>query len=244
MTSIVHGCACVHAPTSHRYNSSARLCVRKAGHVRDTMKRETRAMGAPLTHAVVPAGSDAPPRRFRRLCDAPIGCLPLLLMMIVLLTGSVPVDAQPKVPNILFVIMDDVGIDQMRVFGYGGATPPHTPNIDTIARAGVRFHNAWSMPACSASRATMFTGRYPLRTNVFDALGPFDIANSHVSRYEMTTPKLLKNSGYKSALFGKFHLGLQNNNPFGDGMPHALGWDYFSGWLDATGDPSSIDTTA
>src|SRR5262249_33820542 len=100
------------------------------------------------------------------------------------------------------------------------------------------------MPACSASRAVFFTGRYPLRTNVFDALGPSDIANSQVSPYETTTPKLLKSAGYKSALFGKFHLGLQNNNPFGDAMPRALGWDYFSGCLDETGDPSSIDTTA
>ena len=157
---------------------------------------------------------------------------------------AVPSAAKPKTPNILFVIMDDVGIDQMRVFGYGGPTYPPTPNIDTIAHAGVMFHNTWSMPACSTSRAVLFTGRYPLRTNVFDALGPSDLANSHVSPYEMTTPKLLAQRGYKSALFGKFHLGLQSNNPFGDAMPRSLGWDYFSGWLDETGDPSSIDTTA
>ncbi|HKN88000.1 MAG TPA: sulfatase-like hydrolase/transferase [Nitrospiraceae bacterium] len=46
-------------------------------------------------------------------------------------------------PNILFIIMDDVGIDQMKLFGYGGVTPPKTPNIDAIARAGVRFRNVW-----------------------------------------------------------------------------------------------------
>jgi hypothetical protein len=55
---------------------------------------------------------------------------------------------------------------------------------------------------------------------------------------------LLKQRGYKSALFGKFHMGIQSNNPYGDGMVRALGWDYFFGWLDATGDPSSIDQTA
>ena len=120
--------------------------------------------------------------------------------------------AQPRrrrIPNILFIIMDDVGIDQMQVFGYGGATPPSTPNIDQIADAGIRFHNTWSMPACSTSRAVFFDGRFPLRTNVFGALGPDDLANSQVSPFEMTAPKLLTQRGYQSALFGKFHLGLQ-----------------------------------
>src|SRR5262245_52468833 len=49
-------------------------------------------------------------------------------------------------PNILFVIMDDVGIDQMQIFGYGGDSPPSTPNLADIADAGIRFRNTWSMP--------------------------------------------------------------------------------------------------
>lgn len=147
-------------------------------------------------------------------------------------------------PNILFVIMDDVGIDQMRTFGYGGVTPPSTPTIEALADEGIRFHNTWSMPACTTSRAAIFSGRFPFRTNVLGALGPSDLANSMVSPYEMTTPKLLAQRGYESALFGKFHLGLQGNNPAGYGMVHDLGWSYFAGWLDETGDPSSIDTTA
>ena len=155
-----------------------------------------------------------------------------------------PASAASQPPNILLIIMDDVGIDQMKLFGYGGDTPPSMPTIDKIAGTGVRFSNAWSMPACSTSRAVLFTGRFPLRTNVYAALGPNDLANSQVAPYEMTTPKLLKKRGYRSALFGKFHLGLQANNPFGYAMPRSLGWDYFSGWLDETGDPSSIDKTA
>ena len=147
-------------------------------------------------------------------------------------------------PNILFVIMDDVGIDQMQVFGYGGETPPSTPNIAQIAGAGLRFSNTWSMPACTTSRAVFFDGRFPFRTNVLGALGPADLANSMVSPYEMTTPKLLAKRGYDSALFGKFHLALQGHDPAGYAMPYNLGWNYFAGWLDETGDPSSIDKTA
>src|SRR5215468_3122834 len=157
-----------------------------------------------------------------------------------------PPPKPPKTPNILFFIMDDVGIDQMKVFGYGGDTAPRTPNIDAIAKAGVRFRNTWSMPECSPSRAMFFEGRYPFRTNVFNAILAQDLANSQVSPYEITTPKVLKQQGYVSALFGKAHLSGSdvnpNNNPLGDGVIHTLGWDYFAGWLD--GAPFPIDTTA
>ena len=147
-------------------------------------------------------------------------------------------------PNIVLVLMDDIGIDQWALFGYGGGTPASTPNIDTLANAGVIFHNMWAMPACSNGRAALFTGRYPFRTNVFTAIGNNDLANYMVNPNEYTLPVLLKREGYKSALFGKFHLGLQGNDPYGFAMVHALGFDYFEGWLDDTGDPSSIDITA
>ncbi len=185
-----------------------------------------------------------------------------LITLTSLLAGCDSSDSQrpqPSPPNILFVIMDDVGIDQMTVFGYGGVGPfdvrdsdeqrptlrsPELPNIDSIAQQGIMFRNTWAMPACSTSRAVFFTGRYPLRTKVLGALGQYDLANYQVSPYEYTLPKLLKTRGYQSGIFGKFHIGLQQNNPFEYTMPSALGWDYFYGWLDETGDPSSIDTTA
>ncbi len=147
-------------------------------------------------------------------------------------------------PNILLIVVDDLGIDQWKVFGYGGNNPAPTPNIDTIANAGVKFHNMWSMPACSNGRAALFTGRYPFRTRVYTAIGSADLANYMVNPNEMTIPKLLRQKGYKSGLFGKFHLGTQDNNPYDLKMVTALGWDYYDGWLDETGDPSSIDTTA
>ena len=54
-------------------------------------------------------------------------------------TGQAAESGKPARPNILFIIMDDVGIDQMQIFGYGGTTPPLTPNINAISRADVRF---------------------------------------------------------------------------------------------------------
>lgn len=145
-------------------------------------------------------------------------------------------------PNILFVIMDDVGIDQMEAFGYGGLNPPKMPNLAVVANGGIRFRNTWSMPECSPGRASAFVGRYPFRTNIPGAIGKYDLANSQLSPYDMTTPKLLKNANYESAMFGKFHIAGPDNYPDGYGAPAALGWDYFYGWVD--GLPGSIDTTA
>ena len=148
-----------------------------------------------------------------------------------------------QAPNILLVILDDVGVDQMASFGYGGlTTPPVMPSIDAIADGGLRFRNTWSMPECSPGRAALFTGRYPLRHNIYQAIGTNDLANSHVSPYEVTVPKLLGQVGYESALFGKFHLGGPENNPAGNGLPGELGFDWFEGWLG--GLPASIDSTA
>src|SRR5690606_6385446 len=112
----------------------------------------------------------------------------------------------------------------------------------TIASAGIRFRNTWTMPECSPSRAAFFAGRYPFRTNVYQALGPNDLANSQLSPFDLTVPKLLKQAGYENALFGKSHLAGPENNEAGNGAPSVLGWDYFYGWVG--GLPGSVDTSA
>ncbi|MVW79104.1 sulfatase family protein [Bordetella sp. 02P26C-1] len=181
-----------------------------------------------------------------RLCS-----LPLAGLIALALAGcdgggshheSDPAPSPPQASNILFMIMDDVGIDQMAAFGYGGATPPKLPNIGAVANAGLRFHNTWSMPECSPGRASFFVGRYPFRTNIYQAIGPNDLANSQVSPYDVTVPKLLKRAGYENGMFGKFHLAGPENNEAENMTPRVLGWDYFYGWIG--GLPGSIDTTA
>lgn len=153
-----------------------------------------------------------------------------------------PTPDAPNTPNILFVIMDDVGVDQMPAMGYGGAVAPAMPNIDAIADRGIRFRNTWSMPECSPGRSALMTGRYPLRNNIYQAIGPNDLANSQIDPWEITASKLLATAGYTSAMFGKFHLAGPEHNQAGNGTPGELGWDYFYGWTG--GLPGSIDTTA
>lgn len=145
-------------------------------------------------------------------------------------------------PNILFVIMDDIGIDQLSTIGYGGATAAPTPTLDSLATAGLRFRNTWSMPECSNGRMALFTGRYPFRTNVNEAIAEKDLANSHVSPYDVTVPRMLRQAGYTSALFGKYHLGGPDNDQVGNGGPGKRGWDFFYGWTG--GSPAAIDSTA
>lgn len=154
---------------------------------------------------------------------------------------------QELLPNILFIVVDDAGVDQFEAFGYGGAVPAATDNINAIAQAGVRFRNTWSMPTCSPTRTSYFDGRYPFRNQVYNAIVSNTLANSQMSPYRATVPKLLReHANYQSALIGKMHLTGSDlgpdNHPLGDSALHSLGWDYFAGYLD--GAPYPVDSTA
>ncbi len=145
-------------------------------------------------------------------------------------------------PNILFIILDDVGIDQLAIFNPEADDPPQTPNINAIAAAGVKFTNHWTMPECSPSRSCFFTGRYPFRTGVDAALLSDDLPRAQVSPFEVTIPRVLATAGYRSALIGKYHLGETSNNPAGLRMPYSVGWDYFNGTLRSPGPPPDDKT--
>jgi len=155
------------------------------------------------------------------------------------LATAEPPPAPTPPPNILFIILDDLGKDQLGIFNPLDDTVPQTPNINAIAAAGVKFTNVMTMPECSPSRATFFTGRYPFRTGVTAAILDEDLAGAQVSPYEITTPKILKTAGYTSAMIGKFHLAGPDNNPDTYRTPSVLGWDYYNGNLQ--GGPPFID---
>jgi hypothetical protein len=145
--------------------------------------------------------------------------------------------------NILFVIIDDAGIDQFRAFNSGAIDTQlaQTPVIDAIFDSSVRFTNCWSMPECSPSRTCYFTGRYPLRTGVMAACLPTDTPRSQCSPYETTAPDLFKANGYDQAYFGKLHIGDPTLNPAGDALSWDLGMPHFDGT--PYGAPAFIDYT-
>ena len=157
--------------------------------------------------------------------------------------------AEPKQKsNILFVITDDIGIDQYKAFGYGGEPDEqaNTPTLDTLSKVGLRFANTWSHPSCGPTRASVMLGRYSIRTGMLSAPAPGDLPNSQVSPYEYMLPKVLRKAGYVSAVFGKMHLSTYTadspNLPYMNETMRKLGFDYFEGYLE--GGPASIDTTA
>lgn len=113
-------------------------------------------------------------------------------------------------PTILFILTDDMGIGDLS--GYGGTILP-TPNIDRMAAEGIRFTQYYSAsPISSASRAGLMTGRYPGHWNITSYLqSRAGNREAEMADYLLpeapTLPGALKTAGYKTAHFGKWHLG-------------------------------------
>jgi len=110
----------------------------------------------------------------------------------------------PRQPNIILIYADDLGYGDV---GANGAVKVKTPNIDNIAKRGIRFTNAHASSAtCTPSRFSLLTGRYAWRrqgTNI----APGDAALI-IPTNMATLPGMLQNAGYKTAVVGKWHLGL------------------------------------
>lgn len=143
--------------------------------------------------------------------------------------------------NVLFVILDDVGADQLRLTNPYGVDLARTPTIEAIAAQGVNFTNCWGMPECSPSRVCFFTGRFPERTGVGSPMTNPTLPQSQCSPFEATTPRILAEHGYQSKLVGKFHISQSENNPYGLLAPTSNGFNNFNGTM--LGAPPYIDPT-
>lgn len=133
--------------------------------------------------------------------------------------------------NILVLIADDLGVDQLAAYGLGTELAP-TPNLDGLAAQGVLFRNAWSQPTCTATRATIQTGRYGFRTRIGASIYPYSNAPA-LELGEVTLPEMLDlgtGARYAHAMIGKWHLGSYVVG--GDFAPNWAGYDHFSGSLE------------
>ncbi|HEY6506712.1 MAG TPA: sulfatase-like hydrolase/transferase, partial [Vicinamibacterales bacterium] len=123
--------------------------------------------------------------------------------------GSAPISAQappaPTRPNVVLVITDDVGYADI---GSYGAKDIKTPNIDSLARDGVKLTDFYANgPMCSPTRAGLVSGRYQQRFAIEAALGGVSTAPEQgLPATGRSLPQLLKNAGYATALLGKWHL--------------------------------------
>ncbi|MEX1025651.1 MAG: sulfatase-like hydrolase/transferase [Planctomycetota bacterium] len=131
--------------------------------------------------------------------------------------------------NVLLILADDLGVDQVGCYAEG-ALPPMTPNIDGLVQDGVLFRNAWSCPSCSPTRATIMTGRYGFRTGIGFIVYAESSSEHALDPNEVTLPEMLDlgtNGAWDCGLFGKWHLG--NLTVGGDAAPNVAGWPQFVG---------------
>ncbi len=121
--------------------------------------------------------------------------LPILLLVLSS-AGTVLADR----PNIILVMCDDLGYGDPKCFN--DASPIETPHLDVMASNGLRFTRFYSAaPVCSPTRGSCLTGRHPYRYGIY-------FANvGHLKKEEITLPELLKDQGYTTGHFGKWHLG-------------------------------------
>jgi arylsulfatase A-like enzyme len=129
-------------------------------------------------------------------------------------------EAQPKRPNIVFILVDNVGWGDFSI--YGGSTP--TPRIDKLANDGIRFTNYTVESQCTPSRSAIMTGRQSVRSGTFTVPIPGQ-GRSGMTPWEYTIAELLSDSGYATSLWGKWHLGEEEGR-----LPNDQGFDEWWGY--------------
>ena len=125
-------------------------------------------------------------------------------------------------PNIVVFLVDDMGMADLSVTGHPTIRTPH---LDQMAREGLRFTSFYAAPVCTPARGMFMTSRYPVRTGLLWPTGPAD--SSGIKAEEVTLPEALKAQGYRTAMFGKWHLGDLDTDPAFNPTKH--GFDTFLG---------------
>ena len=139
-------------------------------------------------------------------------------------------------PNIVFIMVDDLGPEWVSSYGAEGI---ETPNIDKLAERGMSFENAYSMPQCTPTRATLLTGQYPFRhgwTNHWDV--PRWGAGCHFDpKHNITFARQIKQVGYSTGIAGKWQINDFRVQP---DILRAHGFDEWSMWTGGeSGNPKS-----
>ncbi len=126
-------------------------------------------------------------------------------------------------PNVLVILMDDVGWGDFGCYGGGVAVGAPTPNVDRLAREGLLLTSCYSEPSCTPTRASIMTGRLPMRHGLL--VPPMYGMPGGLSG-EVTVPQLLSEAGYVTQAVGKWHMGENEAS-----QPQNVGFDDFYGFL-------------
>ena len=147
-----------------------------------------------------------------------------LVASVLLVAGTAAAQQpSPRPPNIVLIVADDVGYGDIGAYG---APDVRTPNLDRLAREGVRFSDFYAAPSCSPTRASLISGRYYQRFRIERPLpNPAQAGDQGLRPTGHYLPALLKGAGYATGLVGKWHLGYTPEL-----SPNAHGFDYFFGF--------------
>lgn len=149
-----------------------------------------------------------------------------ILLSLIFIIGSVDAGAQAsRPPNIIIILADDLGWGDV---GFNGRREWRTPNLDRLARDGVRFERWYTAAVvCAPSRAALMTGKYTIHNGVSSN-------GADLPRSEVCLPAALKPLGYRTALFGKWHHGAARPGETDYIHPLDRGFDEFFGFTNAT----------
>ena len=115
-------------------------------------------------------------------------------------------------PNIIVIVSDQQRSDTL---GCNGNTFAHTPNLDAMATRGANFSQAFTpFPVCTPARASMWSGVHPNRHGITYNRYGIDDVFSYEGKVKTTMFEIMRNEGYKTAYFGKWHLGEKNSGRF------------------------------
>jgi len=149
-------------------------------------------------------------------------------LSLILFSISAIATAQKAKPNVIIIMADDMGYGDM---GHHNNPIVQTPVLDNFAKESVSFSNFYVSPVCAPTRASLLTGRYNIRTGVFDTYS----GGAKMASDEQTIAEIFKQASYRTGIFGKWHLG--DSYPF---RPQDQGFDesvwHLSGGIGQVGD--------
>ncbi|MBU6268597.1 MAG: sulfatase-like hydrolase/transferase, partial [Sphingomonadales bacterium] len=132
-------------------------------------------------------------------------------------------DRKGRPPNILYLVVDDLGYGDVGAYGGGEMLGAPTPNIDRLAREGLKLTSTYAQPICTPTRAALMTGRLPVRSGL---IRPSLLNDTADISSEVVSARLLSQAGYRTALSGKWHVGEKDGS-----RPWQVGFDEFEGFL-------------
>jgi len=127
-------------------------------------------------------------------------------------------------PNILLLLVDDMGWGDPGTYGGGVALGAATPNIDALAAGGLKLTSTYSQPTCTPTRSAILTGRLPVRTGLTRPVLANEPFTVNPWKGEHSLAEILSGAGYRTALAGKWHIGEAEGM-----LPHEVGFDEFYG---------------